>query len=120
MSLIALIIDLFILFLGKPPFIATSLVDYFWEFSGVLFISAALWWLLTFFSLGLAIWIHPIVGAFFFAIALVMWGLKILTPLGSMTLALYHPMFAWSILEGFYLIILLVIDLVLLKVFGKS
>ncbi len=114
---ICLIIDIGFYIFGAPPLLITSIIKYIIGSSGIVIFSAAIWWILAIVGVGAMIRLQTMVGSIVVAVLLVLaWMLDILSPLGSMTLALEYPNIAWGLIELFYVAILAGIEVMIFKI----
>lgn len=111
-----LAVDIGIYAFSHPPLLLTSIIKGLFGSSGMIFLSAGIWWLLMLVGIGTMIRLKTRwVGMLVVGVSLLLWLLRILSPLGSMTLALEYPNLVWGILELFYILILVSIELMVFK-----
>ena len=111
-----LVVDIGIYAFSHPPLLLTSIIKWLFGSSGMVFLSAGIWWLLMLVGIGTMIRLKTRwVGMLVVGVSLLLWLLRILSPLGSMTLALEYPNLVWGILELFYVLILVSIELMVFK-----
>lgn len=111
-----LIIDIGIYTFSHPPLLVTSIIRFLFGSTGMIVFSAGIWWVLTIVGVGAMIRLKTRIGGMIVvAVSLVLWLFNILSPLGSMTIALEYPNFVWGVLELFYVLILVAIELMVFK-----
>ena len=114
--LFCLIIDVGIYAFAEPPLLLTSIIREVFGVTGMLAFSSAAWWVLTLCGMGAMIRLKTKIGGIIVAsVSAILWMLTMLSPLGSMTLALEYPNLMWGVLELFYVLILGSVELMVFK-----
>jgi len=114
--LFCLVVDIGIYLFSHPPLLVTSIIRGVFGVTGMIAFSAGIWWVLTLLGIGAMIRLKTkIGGAIVVTVSVSLWMLNILSPLGSMTLALEYPNLIWGMLELFYVLMLVAIELMIFK-----
>ncbi|REG86573.1 hypothetical protein [Marinomonas pollencensis] len=114
--LFCLIIDVGFYVLVEPPLLLTTIIREVFGVTGMLVSSSGIWWLLTLLGVGAMIRLKTKIGGVIVVLlSALLWMLNMLSPLGAMTLALEYPNLMWGVLELFYVLILVSVELMIFK-----